>query len=366
MARFYVYNGSRYVLAGEGQTDSDLSSTSTNPIQNKAVYEALSGKVDKVSGKGLSTNDYTTAEKEQVAANTAARHSHDNKEVLDGVTAEKIAEWDSSSDNIVQLYGTWLESNNSIDFDDIPAGSTAYGIIRDALIAGKLPILCITNVAGDWDAYFHLCRSDSTEYQFSSFETDSSGGPLLGIVWVRANAAGYQGTVPGKLATARTIQTNLASTSSASFDGTSDITPGVTGTLPIANGGTGATTASNAVTNLGIADYIVEQVISPTGWTYRKWNSGLAECWGRYIGNVNAAVNNWSGYYYSSALSVDFPFEFKTLEAVNFDGGSHDYLNFARNFASTVTQAKFIIAGHSADATNVDIGVSISAKGRWK
>jgi hypothetical protein len=45
-----------------------------------------------------------------------------------------------------------------------------------------------------------------------------------------------------KLATARTIQTNLASTSSASFDGSAAVTPGVTGTLPIANGGTGNTT----------------------------------------------------------------------------------------------------------------------------
>ena len=54
-----------------------------------------------------------------------------------------------------------------------------------------------------------------------------------------------------KLATARTIQTNLASTSSASFDGSANITPGVTGTLPIANGGTGATNASTARDNLG-------------------------------------------------------------------------------------------------------------------
>lgn len=56
-----------------------------------------------------------------------------------------------------------------------------------------------------------------------------------------------------KLTTARTIQTNLASTSSTSFDGTANITPGVTGTLPVANGGTGATTASGARTNLGLA-----------------------------------------------------------------------------------------------------------------
>jgi len=42
------------------------------------------------------------------------------------------------------------------------------------------------------------------------------------------------------LTNARTVQTNLASTSSASFNGSANITPGVTGTLPVANGGTGA------------------------------------------------------------------------------------------------------------------------------
>ena len=46
-------------------------------------------------------------------------------------------------------------------------------------------------------------------------------------------------TSANKLATARTIQTNLASTNSASFNGTGNITPGVSGILGIANGGTG-------------------------------------------------------------------------------------------------------------------------------
>ncbi len=44
-----------------------------------------------------------------------------------------------------------------------------------------------------------------------------------------------------KLKTARTIRTNLASTSTASFDGTGNVTPGVTGTLGTGNGGTGRT-----------------------------------------------------------------------------------------------------------------------------
>lgn len=56
------------------------------------------------------------------------------------------------------------------------------------------------------------------------------------------------------LATSRTIQTNLSSTSSASFNGSANVTPGITGTLPVAYGGTGATTATGAKTALGITD----------------------------------------------------------------------------------------------------------------
>lgn len=47
------------------------------------------------------------------------------------------------------------------------------------------------------------------------------------------------------LTTARTVRTNLASTTAASFNGSANITPGVTGTLPVANGGTGATSLAS-------------------------------------------------------------------------------------------------------------------------
>lgn len=55
-----------------------------------------------------------------------------------------------------------------------------------------------------------------------------------------------------KLRVAKSIQTDLASTSSAYFNGSKNITPGVTGTLPIANGGTGATTAAGALASFGL------------------------------------------------------------------------------------------------------------------
>ena len=58
--------------------DSELSDTSVNPVQNKAVKAGITtakneltsqlyDKVDKVTGKGLSTNDYTTQEKKDLA-----------------------------------------------------------------------------------------------------------------------------------------------------------------------------------------------------------------------------------------------------------------------------------------------------------
>lgn len=60
--------------ANKTTVDAAFSSTSTNPVQNKVISAAiddigtqLDTKVDKVSGKGLSTNDYTTAEKTKLA-----------------------------------------------------------------------------------------------------------------------------------------------------------------------------------------------------------------------------------------------------------------------------------------------------------
>jgi hypothetical protein len=65
------------------------------------------------------------------------------------------------------------------------------------------------------------------------------------------------------LQTSRTFRTNLASTSTASFNGTANVTPGVTGTLPVANGGTGATTLTGIVVGNGTAAF--STVTAPSG-----------------------------------------------------------------------------------------------------
>lgn len=103
-------------------TDDKLSITSTNPVQNKVVTQALNNKVNKENDKGLSTNDFTDEYKNKVDSATTnnhthenkatldtytktqdellediseASHSHSNKEVLDGITADDIKSWNN-------------------------------------------------------------------------------------------------------------------------------------------------------------------------------------------------------------------------------------------------------------------------------
>ena len=65
-----TYDSQTNTLSADAQSidvDSEISSTSENPVQNKVIKSALDDKVDKISGKGLSTNDYTTAEKDKLS-----------------------------------------------------------------------------------------------------------------------------------------------------------------------------------------------------------------------------------------------------------------------------------------------------------
>lgn len=88
-----------------------------------------------------------------------------------------------------------------------------------------------------------VLRSDGTTTVESSLGTVENNISTI-------NGSSFNAASATKLATARTFQVNLASTTTASFDGTGNVTPGVTGTLAIGNGGTGKTTAPLGLYNL--------------------------------------------------------------------------------------------------------------------
>ena len=79
--------------------DSSLSNTSENPVQNKVIYDALDDKVDKVAGKGLSENDYTTAD----------------KTIVDNVTTNLAGKADLAVPSAVNNFATLNSSGNLTD-----------------------------------------------------------------------------------------------------------------------------------------------------------------------------------------------------------------------------------------------------------
>ena len=103
--KYYVSNGTSWVISAASPSavtvDSALSDTSTNPVQNKVIKAALDAKVPAVSGKGLSTNDYTTAEKTKLSGIEAGAQVNKITDVtVNGTTvvgADKVAAIDLSN-----------------------------------------------------------------------------------------------------------------------------------------------------------------------------------------------------------------------------------------------------------------------------
>lgn len=112
-----------------------------------------------------------------------------------------------------------------------------------------------------------------------------------------------------------------------------------------------------------ITDYIIEQGTSGI-WTYRKWNSGIAECWG--TGSVSVLCKNQSGScWFTDDLTIALPTGLFTENGV-VNLNCHDYWCWiAKAHMSQAESVNFRIArssNYQAFNTNVDISV----KGKWK
>ena len=66
----------------------------------EGLSSLLSNKVSVVTGKQLSTNDFTNTDKSNVSANTSARHTHSNKGIIDEITQAFIDNWTAAYTHI--------------------------------------------------------------------------------------------------------------------------------------------------------------------------------------------------------------------------------------------------------------------------
>lgn len=153
--------------------------------------------------------------------------------------------------NIAVSNGTAAGSGGTVSFGVSPTGETVQTRISTDNLGG-LFYHTSTNQphvfrVGTNNNVFAI-RADNTKVAFSSNDNPFATVTHDGVAKWLGNA-----NTATKLATARTITANLASSTAGSFDGSANINVGVTGKLPIAKGGTGATTAAAARTALGCA-----------------------------------------------------------------------------------------------------------------
>ena len=119
--------------------------------------------------------------------------------------------------------------------------------------------------------------------------------------------------------------------------------------------------------NEKMPDFVTEQGTSGI-WTYRKWHSGIMECWGIYTASmaVNTSSAQYGGYRSGIITAPDYPYAFTAVPVVSammVNNAQGAWVNNAQN--STATAFKFYLStGQSLAAANR--GISIHAIGRWK
>lgn len=113
-----------------------------------------------------------------------------------------------------------------------------------------------------------------------------------------------------------------------------------------------------------VADFIVEQGTSGI-WTYRKWNSGIAECWGTAF--ISVLCKNQSGScWFTDDLAIALPTGLFTENGV-VNIICADYWSWvARTCMSQAKNVTFRLARSSDYPTEYTTSVDISARGRWK
>lgn len=113
-----------------------------------------------------------------------------------------------------------------------------------------------------------------------------------------------------------------------------------------------------------MVDYIVDYGTSEF-WTYRKWNSGVAECWGIWTGTLSNYGTVLGGYGYYT--SVNFPTGlFSAIPIVTYSAAME--YNFA--LTGTITPAittsgcnVYLVSNGSGSRT---VSFYIRVIGKWK
>lgn len=123
-------------------------------------------------------------------------------------------------------------------------------------------------------------------------------------------------------------------------------------------------------------DYIVDEYILPTGpstavsnkWNWRKWDSGVVECWGWFTSSsLTWAAFGTTGFYYSTNYwTISLPFDFAstnyTISAmVEAMGNNFGWPARTTNYYVSSFDVGFVRNGNTGSCT-----LDLYVRGRWK
>lgn len=115
-----------------------------------------------------------------------------------------------------------------------------------------------------------------------------------------------------------------------------------------------------------IADYVVEEGESGI-WTYRKWASGVAECWGVFT-TASSATQNTEGASYFTGWKGTYPSNLFIARPVlngdcrfNWIGGFNQALS-----SNTATTWYGYLWSFVSRAPHANIDINLYAIGKWK
>ena len=268
--------------------DNALSTTSSNPVENKVITTALNNKVDKISGKGLSTEDYTTTEKNKLS------NIEDGAEVnvIESVTVNgtEVAVVDktialtllTTAVNNLTNYYLKTETYTKEEVQNL-IGSTVGVSIS---IVSELPTTGETNII-----YFVPTETENVYSQYIYTSTD--GWVLIGSTTVDLSNY-YTKTQVDTLLTAK--QDSL----------TFDSTPTSTSTNPVTSGG--------VYTALSQKQEQIQYSTMPTasadnlGQIYQYIGSTATYTQGRFYRCVYDSTNDeysWEEVSFSATIAID-------------------------------------------------------------
>lgn len=200
-----VYNQIKQALSYEGQTNI---SSNQNAIFNVEAYldtkVILSEKVDKIAGKGLSTNDFTNTYKNSVDSNTSARHTHTNKTVLDGIASSDITNWNgkqNETDNslnttnktitgaINEVYSIARGANQAVSYSNYSTMITAFNALANNVYNVGQNVMIITlNVPDLWISGIESTSQSYTYTTDEAFTTELSTNGYVQVGYYKLSA----------------------------------------------------------------------------------------------------------------------------------------------------------------------------------